>query len=356
LEKDLMFSLIQFLKQGPLAAGLILLTLPLVLMAQDAVPEPCNRVCMEALVDDYLDALIANDPGAVPLANDVRFTENGQRLQLRDGLWQTMAGRGDYRIFTSDEVAQQVAFIGNVFEEHRDPTQMTPAVLALRLRLEDGAISEIEHFVVRSTSAAERLADLTPRFAFLSVVPEAQRNTRQEMLEIANMYFVGMQKNDGLMDYPFADDCDRIENGMRSTNAPTPTGETRPDPSDASVYSAQWSCLEQFQSGLIFFVNRIRDRRFVAVDEERGLVFSFVFFDHSGGEFRHGVTPAGREVIAGPVQPWTWGIAELFKVYDGKIHEIEAILERVPYGMNSGWSTWEQGMSDELQDVTFTED
>ena len=184
-------------------------------------------------------------------------------------------------------------------------------------------------------------------------VTESLRMSRNEMLEVANMYFTGMQKNDGKMDYPFADDCDRIENGMQSTNRPTPEGETRPDPSDASSYSAQWSCMEQFQSGLIFFVNRIRDRRFVAVDEERGLVFAFVFFDHSGGEFRHGDTPNGRNVVAGPVQPWTWGIAEIFKVYDGTIHQIEAILERVPYGMNSGWSTWEQGMSDELQDVDF---
>jgi hypothetical protein len=351
-----MFSLPRILKPGPLFAGLVMLASPIYLMAQGAVMQPCDRACMEGLVDDYLDALIANNPNAVPLADDVRFTENGQRLQVRDGLWQTMEGRGNYRIFVPDMAAQQVAFLGNIYEEHRDPTQMTPALLALRLRLEDGAISEIEHFVVRSTTAAERLAEMTPRFAFRSVVPESQRNTRREMLEIANMYFVGMQKNDGLMDYPFADDCVRIENGMRSTNAPTPPGETRPDPSDASVYSSQWSCLEQFQSGLIFFVNRIRDRRFVAVDEERGLVSSFVFFDHSGGEFRHGVTPAGRDVTAGPVQPWTWGIAELFKVYDGNIHEIEAILERVPYGMNSGWSTWEQGMSDELQDVTFSED
>ena len=81
-----------------------------------------------------------------------------------------------------------------------------------------------------------------------------------------------------------------------------------------------------------------------------------MFFDHSGGEHRNGATPDGRAVVAGPVQPWTWGIAELFKVYDGQFHEIEAILEHVPCEMNSGWSTWEQGMSDELQDVTFTDD
>ncbi len=331
--------------------SLLLILIPFSIQAQE-----CERSCLEGFVDQYLDALIDNNPASVSLAADVRFTENGQRLNLRDGLWQTMQAKGDYRIFVTDVPAQQVAFLSTIFEEHRDPAQMTPALLSLRLRIENNQISEIEHFVVRSTSAAERLIESMPRPEFTTVLTDSQRMPRNEMLEVANMYFTGMQKNDGLMDYPFADDCDRIENGMQSTNRPTPEGETRPDPSDASSYSAQWSCLEQFQSGLIFFVNRIRDRRFVAVDEERGLVFAFVFFDHSGGEFRHGVTPNGRNVVAGPVQPWTWGIAEIFKVYDGTIHQIEAILERVPYGMNSGWSTWEQGMSDELQDVTFSED
>ena len=42
-------------------------------------------------------------------------------------------------------------------------------------------------------------------------------------------------------------------------------------------------------------------------------------------------------------------IAELFKVEGGLLHEVEAILERVPYGMPSGWSSWEEGMSDKIQ-------
>ncbi|MBT5484277.1 MAG: hypothetical protein HOH14_12285 [Gammaproteobacteria bacterium] len=332
-------------------AILTLTFFPISLQAQE-----CDRACLESFVDRYLDAVTDNNPDAIPIASDVRFTENGQRLNLRDGLWQTMKGKGEYKIIIADVPAQQVAFLGNIFEDHRDPLQSTGVLLSLRLRIEEGEISEIEHFLARSASAAERISALEVRPAFTSALTDSQRMSRRDLLEVANMYFTGMQKNDGLMDYPFADDCDRRENGMQSTNAPTPEGEARPDPSDATGYSSQWTCMEQFQSGLIFFVNRIRDRRFVAVDEERGLVFSFVFFDHSGGEFRHGVTPNGREVVAGPVQPWTWGIAEIFKVYDGQIHEIEAILERVPYGMNSGWSTWEQGMSDELQDVTFSDE
>ena len=82
-------------------------------------------------------------------------------------------------------------------------------------------------------------------------------------------------------------------------------------------------------------------------------MFAFGFFDHEGGATRHFTTPDGRAVVNGPVQPWTWEIAELFKVQGGKIHRIQAVLQRSPYGMISGWSTWLQGMSDHARDVTM---
>ena len=118
--------------------------------------------------------------------------------------------------------------------------------------------------------------------------------SRADLIATANKYFTGMQQNDGKGDYPFAPDCNRIENGMQTTNRPTPAGETRPNPATATNYSAQWSCREQFESGLLHFVTRIRDRRYVAVDEERGLVFAFVFFDHAAGDTRNFTTPNGR--------------------------------------------------------------
>jgi hypothetical protein len=40
-------------------------------------------------------------------------------------------------------------------------------------------------------------------------------------------------------------------------------------------------------------------------------------------------------------------------VQGGKIHRIQAVLQRSPFGMNSGWSTWEQGMSDQARDVSM---
>ena len=47
----------------------------------------CNRACLEGFVDRYFAAVIADDPTAVPLAQNVRFSENGQVLPLGEGLW-----------------------------------------------------------------------------------------------------------------------------------------------------------------------------------------------------------------------------------------------------------------------------
>src|SRR5215471_15854850 len=186
----------------------------------------CDRSCLEGFVDRYLDALVKHDPSAVPLAPNVRFTENGQRLAIGDALWRSMKSKGTYRLFVSDADAGQVAFIGTVNEENSDPAQATPALIALRLRVAGGQITEIEEAVIRNVDAAKRVEALgMPNALFLQTIPESKQMSRAELIRTANMYFSGMQKNDGKGVYPFADDCDRLENGMQTTNRPTPAGE-----------------------------------------------------------------------------------------------------------------------------------
>src|SRR5579885_1730760 len=73
----------------------------------------CNRACLESYVDRYLDALLAHEPSSVPLAPGVRFTEDGQRLVIGDGLWRTLRAKGRYRLFVTDVPAGQVAFFGS---------------------------------------------------------------------------------------------------------------------------------------------------------------------------------------------------------------------------------------------------
>ena len=304
----------------------------------------CDRQCLESLVDQFLDAVIAHDPRRLPVAPDFRYTENGQKLDTGDGIWRTLNGKGRFRMFVTDVEAGHVAFLGTVREDD------IPAVIAVHLAVRNRRIASAEIFVQRNDKSADGFDRIG--YAWTDGVPAAQRMPRAVLMSVANQYFAGLQRNDGKGDYPFTDDCNRVENGMFTTNVPTPRGEARPDPKSAERYSLQWGCREQFQSGLLHFVNRIRDRRFVAVDQERGIVFAFGFFDHSGGATRTFKTPDGRTVTSGPVQPWTWQIAELFKVEKGQIRKIEAFLQRSPYGMNSGWSTWSQGMSDAARDVT----
>jgi hypothetical protein len=338
-----------------IAMGVVGITLAGALAAQgqNGKSGVCDRACLERLVDQYLDAMTAHDPKLVPLAKNIKFTEDGQKLVLPDGLWNSMAGKGTYRLFVDDPQAGSVAFIGTIQEEGRTPDMPIASVLALRLKVENRQISEAETLVVRDAMAAARLEKIgTPHHLFMEAVPEAQRMSRADLVKTANMYFSGMQQNDGKGEYPFTDDCNRIENGMITTNAPLKDGQTKPDPATSTNYSATWGCMEQFKSGLLHFVTRIRDRRHVAVDQERGLVFSFAFFDHSAGKTRHFETPNGRAVVAGPSQPWTWEIAEMFKVENGKLHQIEAVLQRSPYRMTSGWSSWDDGMSDRARDVT----
>jgi hypothetical protein len=330
----------------------IVLAVPSVSSAQ---PGGCDRACLTGFIDRYLDALVAHDPAKAPLAAGYKYTENGQRLVLPDGFWNSVAGKGTYRLDVVDTVAGQAAAFVTMREEPANAVLM-----AVRLRVQNGRITEIEKIVARSDMAVNGVKNLEamgkPRDAFMRATPQADRASRAELVRVANMYFTGMQQNDGKGQYPFADDCHRLENGAITTNAPPgpprgggPAPATRPDPRTASSYSAQWTCREQFESGLLHFVSRIRDRRYLVVDQERGLVLAFAFFDHPAGKTRTFRTPDGRSITAGPQQPWTWEIAEVFKVEKGLLHEIEAVLERSPYGMTSGWSRWEDGMSDQIQ-------
>ena len=307
----------------------------------------CNRECLTGFAEQYISALVAKDPSRLPLAPNVRMTDNGQDLPPGDGFWNSVAGRGQYTLHVADPVlGSVVSFV--TMREGMDK----PVLVAVRLKVVNGRISEIEKIVARDdmgSNGAKALDGMKPRAAFFQAIPPAERMSRPELVRVANMYFSGMQLNDGKGTYPFGDRCHRLENGMTSTNAPLKPGAPRPDPKTATRYAASWTCREQFESGLLHFVSRIRDRRYMAVDEERGLVVAFAFFDHDAGPSRNFTTPDGRKVTGGPTEPWTWHIAEVFKIEKGQLQEIEAVLARVPYGMGSGWSSRADAMSDRIQ-------
>ncbi|HXX44261.1 MAG TPA: hypothetical protein VEJ38_06000 [Candidatus Acidoferrales bacterium] len=315
-----------------------------------ASSSPCDSACLNGFVDQYLDAVVAHDPSHLPLKKNVKFTEDGQRLDLGDGFWRTATARGSYKFYMDDPVVGQVVFFGTMREAGN------PVSLVLRLNIEDKQIAEIETIVIRTGMNPSRPADTGaeafeklggPDPLFLEEIPPAQRVSRDELARTANKYFSGMQLNDGKGDYSFfADDCSRIENGQLATGGRNTVADGA---APATSYTVKQGCRAQFETGLIHFVTRIRDRRFVVLDTVHGVALAFTFFDHAAGDTRTFQTPDGKTVTAGPTTPWTWEIAEAFKVENGKIRRILAIFQRCPYGMNSGWSSWEDGMSDKAR-------
>ncbi|MGO9094344.1 MAG: hypothetical protein ACLQGV_03905 [Bryobacteraceae bacterium] len=322
----------------------VLLPVPYGMPSGWGAGEHCGRGCLEGFVDRYLDAVVAHDPSRLPMAKEVKFTENGQRLELGDGLWGTASARGAYKLYVADPDAGEAGFFGTIFENG------TPAILAVRLKLRERKVTEIETLVARGEAGgahgergARNLEKMgRPNAVFLEPVPAAERANREELIKTANLYFSGLERNDGKGVYPFTEDCNRIENGEQTTNRP-------PAQSPGWGDVGAMGCKAQFESGFFHFVTRIRDRRFVVVDRERGLALAFVFFDHAGN-CQPVKLPDGRTLPAGPSRPFTWEIAELFKIERGKIRQVEAVLDQCPYGMTSGWSGWEEGMSSRARD------
>jgi hypothetical protein len=94
------------------------------------------------------------------------------------------------------------------------------------------------------------------------------------------------------------------------------------------------SCEEQQKSGWFAFVTEIRNRHFPIVDEERGLVLSFGFFDHDAAVRRYPL-PDGTMTPNVATYPQTIEISELFQIRNDKIDQIEAVINTVPYGISS---------------------
>ena len=163
-----------------------------------------------------------------------------------------------------------------------------------------------------------------------------ERCSREEMIAIADSYFEGLEFNTDTLT-PFAPNCTRIENGNITANNPNGESPIHIMPADA-----------QFATGFSTFITRIRERRYPIVDEKMGLVYAIVFFDHAGTVTDVTMTNGASFRVPPPYDtPYSFLIGELFKIKDRKITRIEAVLLEVPYGMTSGWSTWDILISSE---------
>ena len=282
------------------------------------------------MLDDVLAALVSRDTTALAGA---RYTENGIELPVGDGLWATADRIGPYRHAFLDSAGEQAAAFATVTEG------ATRSIMALRVKATGGAVREIEALVARPPlfGGAGGFGD-GPAQLDRAGEPDAgwfgeaaPRLPREDLRRIADAYFAGLERNDGRGDYPFADGCIRIENGFRTTEVPAGSAGKTPYLEAFRALTAK----QQFETGFFRFVTRIRERRFPVIDEARGVVFAFAFFDHDGTVRDY--TLADGTPRTGIDRPFSWMIAEAFRIERGLLTRIEALMAEVPYGHRSGW-------------------
>jgi hypothetical protein len=283
----------------------------------------CDRACLNDFVDQYLAAIVAHDPSRLPHSVDAKFTENNVELKLGDGLWATADAVGTYKIYIDDPTGGQVGFYGVVEEDGH------PGILGARLKIVNHKVTEIETLVARRDSANSTFPNpegLKDKPIFSEDIPADQRLSRDKLISLANGYFETIQLNTGKLFTTFDPDCARVENGVQTAGNPNGTGV------------AKMGCEAQLKTGLLKFVTRARDRRFPVVDEQKGLVLVSTFFDHAGVLRDFKLVDGTDHKVGLPFdRPFSFVMLELFKIQNGGIRQIEAVIDTVPYHMPSPW-------------------
>jgi hypothetical protein len=278
-----------------------------------------QRAQLVDLMDKYIDALVKHDPAGVPLASNVKLVENTKVTPVGEGLWETSTGGGmtDYKIYVADPVLGQIGYMG-LLEENGKPIQ-----LGVRLKLEDGEITEIDHMIWRiNGELPEGLKK--PRPGLIQRLDPSERVSREEMLKDAMAYYDAIEQSDGTV-APFADECQRREGGITSANNQEPVPEGAETTFGAMAMFGRMKCGEQLSTGIMGYITDINQRRLVAIDEETSLVMIFSMWNHDGEP-----NPLPIKNVPGMTEsPNTWkftmGAGHIFKIRNGKIYEIEAM-------------------------------
>ncbi len=279
------------------------------------VAQECDDVCLNQMAGHYMDSLAAQYVDSALLADDIRMTENGGDVQPGEGIWST-ATSWSYRHTFVDPEQSSVGIFGVIREENGKD-----AIVAFRLKQEDGAFTESEGLIIHEGDFPLFQTDhKRAREGFYRYVSEEKRSSREELRAIARGYFEGLSNGDP-GELKFHPDCDRQENGFRTTNNPP---------------RIKFSCRDLYPFS---YMASFRTPDYPVVDVERGLVLGVTAFDMA--KLTREVTIRGKTFNINPERqrlPRTLFLYELFKVEDGQIMMIDAVLMNFEYGAKMGWN------------------
>jgi hypothetical protein len=276
----------------------------------------CDKACLERVAAQYHAAWLKHDVKLAPFAKGVRFVENNVEMTLPDGSWDTVSEAVGTPLVLSDPKTGQVGMYTTVLQ-----SKETQTYAAIRLRVQGGKITEIEHVLStkRNLSAPPTpFGDIykNPRDPdFTRIVPPAERATRAQLKAQADGYFATLENNNGeIRGARFSPTATRNENGM------------------------QFAEIEKgFKSGRYGFNNRVRDRDCMVIDEERSAVMCRGFIDHKGVLEEVPLTD-GTKAKSVYREPQSWAFLESFKVKNGMIVAVESTFTGAPYYIRSPYT------------------
>jgi hypothetical protein len=269
-------------------------------------PPACDRECLRGMVTQVLYALVDHDSSKLPVAANLRVTEDAIEKPLaKIGLVKTVTRLRGYRQDIIDERAGQ-SVAGVLVEEAG-----APVILIVRVKVEGEKISELE--LVAARSRAEGLSFTIDTFNApseeMSFVPRpSQLASREQAIEIALHYPKGLNSAETFASVgtPFAPGTRRVENGAVMAG---PDCVFSPTCKDIATQS-----LEIFKR-----LGHVTVRS-IFVDERMGIVLLRLSWNVRG---------AGSDKLTA---------FELFKVYDGQIHKVEAFIRLLPPELElGGW-------------------
>lgn len=227
--------------------------------------EKMTKARLLDIATEYLEAITDNDISRLPLSPKVKVTDNGIKTQIaKSEIWGTPR-RIPYRQTFVDPETSSIVFFGTITNTSTEHAGFAAKwwFYVLRIKVENNLITEVEEIISdRIYEHFEKYPwEIAPNPVFRYVLPEDERTSREELISLINIYWDAVGRRGDPYLVPFHPDMIRNESGTVTTNSKNFPNSSRGDFTKTKNMGWQWDII---------------NRRFPVVDEERGLVISFV--------------------------------------------------------------------------------
>lgn len=276
-----------------------------------------KRKELAMIMERYLECLVEKNVDRVPVSSKCRVTYNGEEVLLGDNeLWHNTLVIQKRQTFIDPETGG-VVFIGVCSNEVLERREIFPIEeyldylcfgFSIRLKVEEGLITEIEELARTGRSRyffclPEEIK--LPDLMFEMYVPEEERSTREELVELADAYWKGSFGAEGPDIMTVHPDCQRTENGYQTTNH-----------SNSFRGDFKWNTDLKGDTGMQVSIPE-KYISYPVIDPARGIVISYA------------------SMFVGGSRTDTFRITEIFLVRDGCLKRILAMFPRLHN--DGGW-------------------